>query len=167
MHHAAAEALASLSRRCEKPLRRPIPCSPRPRNPVRGLRLALFGGLRFRASGAFCASRSLLRDVPMDPIGTKTGPGVLCREDARGPFSAPATNLRPPASSLQLRFRESGGLSRSPETGPPASRTAGHRSPVAGRWPPLAVRPERSRRACTLLHARPNLLAFNFSTFDF
>ncbi len=92
MHHAAPEALSSLSRHCEKPVRGRITCSPRPRNPVRRLRLALFGSVRFRASGAVCASRSLLRDVPRGPIGTKTGPDVLCREDARGPFSAPAAN---------------------------------------------------------------------------
>jgi len=91
MHHAAAEALASLSRCYEKPVRWPIACSPRPRNSVRGLRLSRPLRLRFLGSGAFCASRSLLRDVSR-PIGTKTGPGVLCREDARGPFSAPATH---------------------------------------------------------------------------
>ncbi len=112
MHHAAAEPLSSLSRCYEKPVRCPIACSPRPRNPVRGLQLSRPLRLRFRASGAFCASRSLVRDVPMDAIGTKTAPDVLCREDARGPFSAPATHQR----------------------GPPV---AGHRSPVTGCGPRL------------------------------
>ncbi len=124
MEHAAAEALSSLSRCYEKPVRWRIPCSPRPRSPVRGLRLLRPLRLRFRESGAFCASRSLLRDVPRGPIGTKTGPDVLCREDARGPFSAPPTNQRGPRGTRfvsEVFVTDHG------------SQVAGRRSPVAGR----------------------------------
>ncbi len=96
MDRAAAEGLSSLWRWYEKPVRRGITSSSRPRNSVRSLRLSRPLRLRFRESR-----------IPMDPIGTNTGPGILCREHPRGPFSAPGTNQgRPRPCQADPRIKD-------------------------------------------------------------
>jgi hypothetical protein len=100
MHHAAAEALASLSTCREKSLRSRITCSPRPRNPVRGLRLPR----------------------PLRP-------DVLCREDAQAlspPQQSVSAGQRAHLSSRRFSSRITGYKSR--VTGR-RSRAAGCPSP--------------------------------------
>ncbi len=117
MNHAAAEALSSLSRCSKKPVRWPIACSQRPRNSVRGLRLSRPLRLRFRESGAFCASRSLLRDVPREPIGTNTPPPAS--RTVVGGRGSPVTGCGPRLTGHGSRVTDH------------RSQVAGHRSPVA------------------------------------